>query len=279
MKSILKKSLLSTLIAGGFITLAGCEDVEQSNYYSNNNDDYEEDYGITSQEAKRIEDKYIKQLSIEQLKEQVNKDNIELANMLTELQTKDPSIDSLYYSVNEYGKKTLHVVKNDDYKTGDPTSAFSNTELPKSEDMNSMLNGQAVVPNVEKTETEAKPASGGNFSDYAFPLVGGMAAGYFLNQIMTNGLNNTVANNPSRITKNITEEDKRKRKNAGFYGYSYAFLNNSKSNISNNIKTGAIKSPTKGLTTRSQGQFSSKGVSSRSSTYGRGGGGAKGGGG
>lgn len=276
MNSIFKKSIIATLLFGGTAALLGCDDLGNDNVYY---DDSYENEGISPEEAKNIENKYIKQVSMENLKDQINKDNVELADMLKKMQATDPSIDSLYYSVDENGVKTLHVVQNDLYRSGDQPSQFEKPDDLSASDYRKLASGEAIMPNVATNEAqtaynEAKPASGGSFSDYSFPLVGGLAAGYFLNQIMSSGLQKTAYNSSypaTNVTKNITEEDKRKRRNAGFYAYSTSHFNNTQKSVSNGIKTGKIKSPTSNLTMRSQGQFSSKSTSARSGSYSRGG--------
>lgn len=155
---------------------------------------------------------------------QINKDDAELKEALAAAKAKDPSVKDVYYSVNEKGEKELNIVR----EVKDPVTG------------------------------ESKASSD------IFPLLGGMAAGMLIGNMMNSGGGYRPGYAPSS-SYTRSYDDERRRKNAATSAYAGSVRSSAVSRLSAAKPISSMSS-----STRSSGAFKSS-SSSRSSSYSSGG--------
>lgn len=155
---------------------------------------------------------------------QLNQDDAELKKALAEAQAKDPTIKDMYYSVNDKGEKELNIVR----EVKDPKTGESNA------------------------------------MSQVWPLLGGMAAGMLISNMMQGGgMRGGYA--PS-YSYTRSYDDERRRKNAAMSSYSGYVRNNTVRSFTSK----SYSSKSYSSSTRSAGAFNGA-SSSRSSSYSSGG--------
>lgn len=156
---------------------------------------------------------------------QLNKDDAELKQALADAQAKDPTIKDMYYSINDKGEKELNIVR----EVKDPKTGESSA-------MSSV-----------------------------WPLLGGMAAGMLISNMMQGGAMRGGYAPSHSYTRSYADE--RRRKNSAMSGYSGYVRNNTVRSFSSKSYGSGYSSSS---STRSAGAFSGS-SSARSSGYSAGG--------
>lgn len=268
MKKI-KHLFVKSAITVALFTLYGCDD---SNYET-----YDE---TSSQEAQK---EFIADTVKQQTLSEIQNDSKELKDALKQMQERDPSIVNLYYGVNDKGEKELHIVKDDspeksrladDNDIGEFDIAEAVNKLPVNAHSNGDNQNLAYSGNKNTDTTLPQAQSNSTYTDYVFPMAGGLVLGMLLNKFMSGGmvgLNNTY--HPTSYS-NLNNEERRKRKNVATSSYIYSSAWRNNASVRNNIQSGKMKMPEsykgKSLTTRQSGFFKSN-SSARSSGYSKGG--------
>lgn len=161
----------------------------------------------------------------------LNQDDAELKQALKDAQAKDPTVKDMYYSINDKGEKELNIVR----EVKDPKTGESSA------------------------------------MSQVWPLLGGMAAGMLISQMMQGGgMRGGYAPSGSY---NRSYDDERRRKNTAMSGYAGYTRNNAVRSFTNRSTTSKSKSffsSSSSSASRSSGAFSSS-SSARSSGYSSGG--------
>lgn len=157
---------------------------------------------------------------------QLNQDDAELKQALKDAQAKDPTIKDMYYSVNEKGEKELNIIR----EVKDPKT------------------GESMA------------------SSAVWPLLGGMAAGMLISNMMQGGAMRGGYAPSYNYTRSYADE--RRRKNAAMSSYSGYVRNNTVRSFNSKSYGSSYKSSSS--STRSAGVFSGS-SSARSSGYSAGG--------
>ena len=299
----IRKVFVKSLIALSLIGLYGCDNSPDQDSYNEQMDQQDED-------------NFVNTVAKSQTFENINKECQELVPYLSKMREQDPSVMELYYGVSEKDGKTkeLHIVRADQdvanvsaatcdkygvasvSETGTTTQRIAsgssvskvNTSGGSDNDIQNSTtsSNQGVIPDVQthtqsdsQGHMEARPTQ--TFTDHVFPIVGGVAAGYMLNQYINagrgNGMNYLTNNYQNTSYQNLDDQERRKRRGTVTSFYIGSLSNSNKAAIRNGIKTGQIKMPTtsrsyqgRNLSTRSSGVFKSFG-GARSGGYSGGG--------
>lgn len=206
---MMNRSLLAAAIAAASIFIAGCEEQEPSP---------EEQQAYVNSEAEK------------QVRAQVSADETELKAALVQMQSVDPSIQDIYYGIDDKGNRVLHVVHK---------------------------NGQATPPTGASSTSAPTASATSDVSDMVWPMVGGMAAGALAVSMMKSGSFSSFAHsNPPASSRVYPEEERRKERNVASSGYVNTMMGGARSSVTRNPNFGSsMRSSVIGA--RSSGVFSS----------------------
>lgn len=158
-----------------------------------------------------------------QVQSKLAHDEVELKTQLEELKKTDPAVKDMYYSVDDKGEKSLHIVKEEE-----PTSSS--------------------IPSTVRAAPQV--------TNSVWPILGGVATGALVSQMINaGGMNRYAQSHPPASRDMYSQEDNRKKKNESSAGYS-GFLFNS-------VHSSVASSPTlrsqvsSAYSSRSSGVFSS----------------------
>lgn len=193
---MMKRSIIGLAIAAAL--LSGCEEP------------------VTSQEQQE----YVEKEAASKVRAELALDEKELKMALQQLQQADPTVIDLYYSANDAGEKQLHIVRKEDpAATSSPPPAAAPVAVTNT----------TATP-AEQNQHQASASS--SVTDMVWPVVGGMAAGALVaNMISKGGVNNYASSHPPASSSHYEEEDRRKHRNVGGASYSSALMSRSRANI------------------------------------------------
>lgn len=286
----IKGFFVKSAIALSLFALYGCDSGPDESSYD-------------SARAQQDEDDFVNKTSNSLTREQVNKDCQELVPYLQKMREQDPSIVELYYGVSAADNKTreLHIVRADRDITNvsavtcddqgvasvSESGSHSSTPVRMNNGVGTSVHSSGVSPDVHSSavnsgnampQAQAQPT----FSDHVFPLVGGVAAGYMLNQFINsgrgNGMNYLTSNYQNTSYQSLDDQDRRKRRGAATSAYINTLSASNTSNLRSGIKSGRVQMPTtsrsyqsKNLSTRQTAVFKSSSSGARSGGYSGGG--------